>query len=364
MAAVQFGLLYGRHIMRKRSGILIVMLSAVIFAGCRKKDPAAQPEGPRAAAKQIKPKVENRDDAVLKKTGQTVDGMPSKIGDAAWSLEGLEFIKGKSVRIEPGKVYIVEFWATWCGPCRTSIPHLTDVAHKYKDKNVTVVGISKEEADVVKPFVDKQGVKMDYNVAVDPTGTVNEGYMKAFGYSGIPHAFIVDAEGKIAWQGHPMADMEQVLDEVLAGTFDTGGYAGKQAEEQAKQKASRKTYQAYFEKIRSGGTMEEARAILGNWINEASDGLLNSLAWEILTEVEKDKRDIKSALEAAERANKLTDGKNGPILDTYALALFQNGKVEEAIGMQVKALEAVKGDGRMEADMQKRLDEYRAANKE
>ncbi|MBL7153089.1 MAG: redoxin domain-containing protein [Phycisphaerae bacterium] len=350
--------------MKKRSGILIVMLFAVVFAGCKKKDPAAPPEESQTAVKQIKPMVEKRGDAVAKRAGQAVDGMPTKIGDAAWNLKGLEFIKGKPVKIEPGKVYIVEFWATWCGPCLTSIPHLTEVAHKYKDKNVMVVGISKEQADVVKPFVEKQGAKMDYNVAVDPTRNVNEGYMKAFGKSGIPHAFIVDAEGKIAWHGHPMADMEQVLDGVLAGTFDAAMHARKKAEEQAKYKASRETYQAYFAKIRSGGTMEEARAIMENWTDEASDSLLNSLAWEILTEVEEDKRDIKLALDAAERANKLTKGKNGAVLDTYALALFQNGKVEEAIGMQAKALEAAKGNERMEADLQKRLDEYRAAKKE
>jgi len=346
--------------MKKRSGILIVMLFAVVFAGCKKKDPAAQPEGPRTADKQIKPFIEKRGDAVPKTTGQATNAMQSKIGDPAFSLKDLEFVKGNPVKIEPGKVYIVEFWATWCGPCRTSIPHLTDVAHKYKDKNVVVVGISKEKADRVKPFVEEQGAKMDYNVALDPTGNVNQGYMKAFGYSGIPHAFIVDTEGKIAWHGHPMADMEQVLDGVLAGNFDAAAYAIKKAEEQAKYKAGRKTYQAYFEKIRSGATMEEARAIMDNWIDDASDSLLNSLAWQILTEVQEDKRDIKLALDAAEKANSLAKGKNGAILDTYALALFQNGNVQEAIDTQAKALEAVKGNKRMEDDMQERLDQYRA----
>jgi len=343
--------------MRKRSGIVIVMLFCVVLAGCKKKEPGSEAEGRRTVAEETKPRVEEGG-------GGAAAGMPSKIGDAAWNLEGLEFIKGEAVKIEPGKVYIVEFWATWCGPCRTSIPHLTGVAHKYKDKNVVVVGISKEEAGVAKPFVEKQGAKMDYNVAVDPTRNVSDGYMKAFGYSGIPHAFIVDGEGKIAWNGHPMADMEQVLDEVLAGTFDAAVYARKKAEEQAKYKASRETYQAYFEKIRSGGTMEEARAIMENWTDEASDMMLNSLAWGILTEVEEGKRDIKLALEAAEKANKLTKGKDEQILDTYALALFQNGKVEEAIDAQTKALDGVKGNERMEAEFQKRLDEYRAAKKE
>lgn len=350
--------------MKKRTGILIIMLFAVFFAGCKKKDTAAQPQEPSAAAEQIKPTVVKSRDADVKTAAQVVEGMPAKIGDAAWNLDGLEFVKGETVKIEPGKIYIVEFWATWCGPCRVSIPHLTEVARKYKDKNVVVVGVSKEEAGAVKPFVKKQGAKMDYNIAIDPTQNVNAGYMKAFGYSGIPHAFIVDTAGKIQWHGHPLADMEQVLQGVLAGTFDAPAYAAKKAEELAKYKKSKKAYQAYLDKIRSGATMLEARPIMENWTNDAPETLLNALAWTILTEVKEDKRDIKLALEAAEKANQLTEGNSGHILDTYALALFQNGRIDQAITAQAKALEAVKGNERMEADMQNRLDEFRAAKKQ
>ncbi len=107
--------------------------------------------------------------------------------------------------------------------------------------------------------------------------------------------------------------------------------------------------------------MGEAGAIIEKWTEDASEMMLNALAWEILTEVEEGKRDVKLALEAAGKATELTKGKNAPILDTYALALFENGQVDEAIDAQGKALEVVKGNARMEADMQTRLDEYRAA---
>jgi thiol-disulfide isomerase/thioredoxin len=57
-------------------------------------------------------------------------------------LKVAKWIKGKPVqRFEPGKVYVVEFWATWCGPCRRSIPHLTELAKKFKGK-VTFIGVS------------------------------------------------------------------------------------------------------------------------------------------------------------------------------------------------------------------------------
>ena len=196
--------------MRKRSVIVIVMLFGVVFAGCKKKDPGAGAEGPDTTAKQVKPRVE-------KGGGGVVAGMPSKIGDAAWPLKGLEFIKGKAVKIEPGKVYIVEFWATWCGPCLTSIPHLTEIQHKYKDQKVTVIGISKEKVETVKPFVANMDAKMDYTVAVDVEGKANAGYMKAFNQNGIPHAFIVDGKGQIAWHGYPMDGLDEALADVVGG---------------------------------------------------------------------------------------------------------------------------------------------------
>jgi thiol-disulfide isomerase/thioredoxin len=126
------------------------------------------------------------------------------------------------VTIAPGKVYVVEFWATWCQPCRKSIPHLTELAKKYADR-VVFVGVSNEDVATVKPFVADQGDQMAYNVAVDTAGKVINGYMAAFGQGGIPTAFIVDAAGKVVWLGHPMDNLDEVLDKVLAGTYTTAG---------------------------------------------------------------------------------------------------------------------------------------------
>jgi thiol-disulfide isomerase/thioredoxin len=126
------------------------------------------------------------------------------------------------VTFSPGKVYVVEFWATWCPPCRKSIPHLTELQEKYKDR-VTFVGVSQEEPGVVKTFVGKQGDSMDYTVAVDTVGSVSKGYMTAFRQGGIPTAFVVDAQGRVVWVGHPMDDLAGVLDQVLADTYSVPG---------------------------------------------------------------------------------------------------------------------------------------------
>jgi thiol-disulfide isomerase/thioredoxin len=141
----------------------------------------------------------------------------AKIGDPAAPLDGLSFVKGGPVKIEPGKIYVVEFWATWCPDCRESIPHMTAVAAKYKDKGVVVVGVSKEDADVVKPFVEEQGDKIGFSVALDPQKKVNDLYMKAFAQRAIPNAFLVDSAGKIVWQGDPEEGLEAAIDQALAG---------------------------------------------------------------------------------------------------------------------------------------------------
>lgn len=149
----------------------------------------------------------------------TVTAQAAQIGDPAAPLEIAEWVKGDAIDLATAKgkkIVVVEFWATWCGPCRASIPHLTELQRKFAERGVVFVGVSDEAASKVKPFVDEMGDKMDYTVAIDRDGKTSEGYMKAYGQNGIPHAFIVDRDGRIAWHGHPMADLEKVLDKMAS----------------------------------------------------------------------------------------------------------------------------------------------------
>lgn len=145
------------------------------------------------------------------------------LGQPAAPLKIAEWVKGKPVDLAAAKgkqIVVVEFWATWCPPCRTSIPHLTELQKKFKDKDVVFVGVTDEAAGVVKPFVQKMGDNMDYVVAIDQDGQTSKGYMRAYGQNGIPTAFVVDKAGNVVWVGHPMADLERTLDAVVAGTYD------------------------------------------------------------------------------------------------------------------------------------------------
>ena len=145
------------------------------------------------------------------------------LGDPAPPLKIKEWVKGQPVNLKEAKgknIVVVEFWATWCGPCKQSIPHLTELQKKFKDQGVVFIGISDETTDKVKPFVEKMGKDMDYVVALDDDQATNKAYMQAFKVNGIPHAFIVDKAGAIVWSDHPMAGMEEALEEIIAGKYD------------------------------------------------------------------------------------------------------------------------------------------------
>ena len=107
-----------------------------------------------------------------------------------------------------GKPAIVEFWATWCPPCRATIPHLNDINKKYQDKGLVVIGITNEDKATVQKF--RKSTPMEYNVAID-----KKDIGEKLGVSGIPHAFLVDKGGKIVWEGHPAqlndAEIEKIV---------------------------------------------------------------------------------------------------------------------------------------------------------
>jgi thiol-disulfide isomerase/thioredoxin len=95
-----------------------------------------------------------------------------------------------------GKPILLEFWATWCPPCRKSIPHLNELHEQYKDKSLVIIGVSDEDATVVKNF--QKATEMKY-----PNG-LSKDLVQKYGVNGIPHAFLIGKDGKLLWHGHPM----------------------------------------------------------------------------------------------------------------------------------------------------------------
>jgi thiol-disulfide isomerase/thioredoxin len=142
-----------------------------------------------------------------------------KVGDPTPSLASAKWVRGEPVqKFEGDKVYIVEFWATWCGPCIQAIPHLNDLYDKYKDRGLVVIGhnLNEDEA-IIKPFLSKMGGKMSYSVTCDDgSNRMSKQWLEAAGQSGIPCGFVIDKSGKIAYIGHPMSLDESLLTKLLA----------------------------------------------------------------------------------------------------------------------------------------------------
>lgn len=280
-----------------------------------------------------------------------------EIGSPAPPLSVTEWIKGDPVDIPSGggqTIYVVEFWATWCGPCRVTIPHLTELAKKYADKGVVFIGISDESADVVKPFVQKMGEQMQYAVAVDKDGVTDAAYRKAFAAPGIPHAFVIDKEGRIVWHGHPMADLDAVLRRLIAGSYDVNVAKAVFAS----RPLIRQWTTEYHKKTpTTDGEKAEKEALGEKIIAQAAKDpyFLTLFARSILTR----KGDSGLALRAAKAAHD-ADPQDPSALQTYGQALFENGKLVEAADAIRKAL-VLAADPEMQSELRKTLDTYESA---
>jgi peroxiredoxin len=112
------------------------------------------------------------------------------------SLGGEDVVLSK----QKGKVVVVNFWATWCGPCRAEVPHLNAIFEKYRDKGLEIIGISLDRTGetAVRSFVEKNGMR--YIIAMANSDVTQ----KFGGVMVIPTTFIVDREGNLRgrWEGY------------------------------------------------------------------------------------------------------------------------------------------------------------------
>jgi thiol-disulfide isomerase/thioredoxin len=257
------------------------------------------------------------------------------LGSPAPDLAIAHWVKGGPVDLKAGRstnVYVVEFWATWCPPCRTTIPNLTALQQKYKDKGVVIIGVSDEDASAVRPFVESMGTNMNYTVAVDDQMKSWTNYMAAFGQTGIPHAFVVDKKGSIVWHGSPMAGLDQALDQILAGTYNI--------EVARKTQKIQSLYQQYFMGAIAGQANAELKKVGESLLTEAaaSPGVLHQFAHVMLNEPRIANRQVDLALRASKSAYDATGGKHPGAAYTYSQALFDNGKAQEAITIAKQGL--------------------------
>jgi thiol-disulfide isomerase/thioredoxin len=325
------------------------------------------------------------------------------IGDTAPAISIDHWVKGGAIDgFEDGQVYVMEFWATWCGPCITSMPHLSGLQEEYGD-DVKIIGVSsEEELEIVTGFLAEinkrddtlNDNRMRYTVAVDPDRSTSDAFMKAAGQNGIPTAFIIDANGKVAWIGHPMG-MDGPLAEVVNGTWDMTAAIeanSKEKEQMVAMRASRMTMRKaqiaedwdwYIETIdtytaengytpaladmkfnallegkkdKIGAYVWAEEMVKKDWDNPSA---LNAMAWGIVDEMPAEQQNLDFALKVADRACELTDYKDAMILDTLARCYWEMGDRYKAIAWQEKAVENAE-ESSMTDSIRATLDEYQA----
>lgn len=330
-------------------------------------------------------------------------------GKPAPPLAAGEFIQGEPVReFEKGKVHLLEFWATWCGPCVDAIPHVNALQKKFADRGLIVIGqnVWERNEEKVKPFLQNMGDEMTYRVAMDDKSDGGEGrmaetWMKAAGLTGIPAAFIVDQNGIIAWIGHPARIDETLLGSIIDGSYDIAA----EAEKTAKEKQAKAVAEALFDEFRNAlheKDMEKAAEAVGKLealenpqvtpyipmmrfdIAMASgDGqavgehalairtscaalenkmqaafMLLQFARQLCDAKDLENLDPQVAVQLARQAVDLTDGADATTLETLARAKFVAGDKEGAIASQQAAIRHAEHD-ETRAELETGLDAYK-----
>jgi thiol-disulfide isomerase/thioredoxin len=308
-------------------------------------------------------------------------GPSLRVGDPAPALKATRWLQGAEVRkFEPGKVYVVEFWATWCGACIRHMPHLAELQARYKDQGVTVIsftsrdiqGVPNNTEEKVAAFVKKRGPKLRYTFAYADDGTTADAWMK-----GQEHfcTFVVDKTGRIAYLGGPMF-LGMVLPKVLAGGASAKAVGGEMAKVEADYRTvletfnrgdpeaglrALKDFEAKYppladflpvvsiklhELLKKGNPGEGkayAEALVAKAIKQ-NNAVVLEMAYLQLRDQKESKGLVALAVRAAEALVRIDGGKDAPSLLRLADAYHVSGDKAQAKEYARRAIEAAAGE--------------------
>ena len=132
-------------------------------------------------------------------------------GKPAPELQLNGWINSKALNLKQlkGKIVVLDFWATWCGPCIASIPHTNELMEKYSKKGVVIIGVCAQRgAEKIKATVKDRGIQ--YPVAVD------QGTNAAYKANSYPDYYIIDRKGILRWADIVNRDVEKAIKHLLA----------------------------------------------------------------------------------------------------------------------------------------------------
>ncbi len=328
------------------------------------------------------------------------DATPKKtllsVGDPAPPLTVGKWIQGGPFdHLEKGKVYLVEFWATWCASCIQQIPHINETYKRLSPKGLNVMGISIAEEDqkLVPRFVKNMGEKMTYPVAIDDmsaggdTGKMEAAWMDAAAATELPRAFIVNRDGLIAYLGSPSALTDEIIGSILNNKFDIKAARAEfiqRRDNKAKIKQLENDVETYagakdwakaegaldeieklttaddldsvalsrisllLKKKDSAAAAKHAEALAAK--SKDSIRVLDSLAWVISLELDPGANLMSIADKAIQRALELGKDKDSSVLETAARLQFLGGKKSLAIATQQKAVDVAEADKKTHLD--------------
>lgn len=202
------------------------------------------------------------------------------VGDPAPLIEAAHWYRGEPrSRLSLGNVYVVDLWATWCGPCVRAMPHLSELQNKYAEQGLRVIAVSIDTGDSaheqVERFLERRSEDISFDVALD-TGETKAAWLDASGRDSIPSTYVVNREGTVAWIGNPNTPegefgepvIDRVLREVMSGTYDIAeavddARAGIVQEREAQNRAERvQKLTEEMGQLWGGGDVEGALAII------------------------------------------------------------------------------------------------------
>jgi len=164
---------------RKRQFGTLVLATSVLWCGC------GHTQASRVEAARSKQELQDAQETNVVRFVKNPDAAP------AFQLNDLDG-KPLSLAEAKGKIVLLNFWATWCGPCRAEIPDLVDLQKRYSDKlEIIALATDEDDADLVRRFVTKSGI--NYRVAM-VTDEVRNSYG---GVAALPTSFVIDAQARI-----------------------------------------------------------------------------------------------------------------------------------------------------------------------